>query len=100
VWLDGELGALRDAVKGRGAGEPALRIAGRIAAAAVLPGRMTDPWPLDRWWLRERLGGSAPIGGAGAPATDVVPSPAPSAALVAAAEAASALVPGKAPQAP
>ncbi|WP_217922066.1 hypothetical protein [Miltoncostaea oceani] len=55
VWLDGELGALRDALRGRGVGDPPARVAGRIAAAAVLPGRMTDPAPLDPWWLAGHL---------------------------------------------
>jgi hypothetical protein len=87
LWLDGELGALRDALRGRGAGESAVRVAGRIVAAAALPGRMTDPRPLDRWWLRERLGRSVP---------EAAPAPAP-ALQVAAAEAASALAPEEAP---
>jgi hypothetical protein len=55
VWLDGELGALRDAVRARGAGESPLRVAGRMAAAALLPGRMTDPGPLDPHWVRTHL---------------------------------------------
>lgn len=100
VWLDGELRALRDALGGRGAGEPALRIAGRIAAAAVLPGRMTDPRPLDRWWLRERLGRSAFVAHAAAPAMDVAPEPVPAAPVqVAAAAAGAAHAPGEAPPA-
>jgi predicted ATP-grasp superfamily ATP-dependent carboligase len=54
VWLDGELDALRDALRGRDVGESAARVAGRIAAAAALPGRMTDPALLDPWWFREK----------------------------------------------
>jgi predicted ATP-grasp superfamily ATP-dependent carboligase len=54
VWLDGELEALRDALKGRDVGESAARVAARIAAAAALPGRMTDPGILDPWWFREK----------------------------------------------
>jgi hypothetical protein len=54
VWLDGELGALRDALRSRG-GEAPLQVAGRMIAAALLPGRMTDPHALDPWWLRARL---------------------------------------------
>ncbi len=59
VWLDGELGALRDALRGRDVGESSARIAGRIAAAAALPGRVTDPGILDPWWLAERAGRAA-----------------------------------------
>lgn len=54
VWLEGELEALRDALRGRDVGESAARVAGRIAAAVALPGRMTDPGILDPWWLRAR----------------------------------------------
>ncbi len=54
VWLDGELEALRDALRGRDVGESAARVAGRIAAALALPGRMTDPGILDPWWLGTR----------------------------------------------
>ncbi|WP_217914664.1 hypothetical protein [Miltoncostaea marina] len=53
VWLDGELGALAAALRGGGAGA-AARVAARIAAAALRPAAMTDPSPLDPWWLRER----------------------------------------------
>ena len=55
VWLDGELGALRDALKGRDVGDSVPRLAARIAVAAALPGRMTDPAPVDLRWIGSRV---------------------------------------------
>lgn len=54
VWLDGEIGALIDAVRRRGASESPRAIAGRLMAAALRPDRMVDPSPVDPWWWRAR----------------------------------------------
>lgn len=51
----GELAALLDGLRGRGAGEDSLRIAGRLARGVVSPRGMADPFPLEPFWVGSRL---------------------------------------------
>ena len=51
----GELAALLDGLRGRGAGEDSLRIAGRLAHGVASPRGIADPFPLDPFWVGSRL---------------------------------------------
>lgn len=51
VRLDGELGAAVDEIRGRGTGESARELLGRIVKGLVAPGWMLDPSPLDPFFL-------------------------------------------------
>jgi hypothetical protein len=56
VRVDGEVAALAAALSGRGGGEPARRVAGRLLRAAVHPQGMLDPFPLDPFWAAHLTG--------------------------------------------
>ena len=51
VRLDGELGSAVSALRGRGTGESARELFGRVAKGLVAPGWMLDPSPLDPYFL-------------------------------------------------
>jgi len=51
VRLDGELGAAVDRIRGRGDGESAGALLGRVAKGLVAPGWMLDPSPLDPYFV-------------------------------------------------
>jgi hypothetical protein len=48
--VDGEVAATIDALRGRGDGDPAHRIFGRLVSAGISRDGMVDPFPLDPFW--------------------------------------------------
>ena len=51
VRLDGEFGAAVDEIRGRGTGESAAALLGRVAKGLATPGWMLDPSPLDPYFI-------------------------------------------------
>lgn len=53
--LDGEIGGIRDALRGRAPGESALRLTGDLMRGLIAPGRMVDPHPLEPFFVGREL---------------------------------------------